>query len=61
MKEEEKEDKWCHNDKPPIYICDLCGEAIYEGDVYYDINGEVWCEECIDSVKGIAGESVFSL
>jgi hypothetical protein len=34
--------------EPPIvYECSCCGEPIYEGDIYYDINDDVWCEECI--------------
>lgn len=26
--------------------CDHCGEAIYE--YYYEINGEIVCEECLE-------------
>lgn len=34
--------------EPPIvYKCSWCNEPIYEGDIYYDINDNVWCEECI--------------
>lgn len=34
--------------EPPIVCeCSCCGEPIYGGDEYYDINGDVWCEECI--------------
>lgn len=32
---------------PEVYKCSCCGEPIYEGDTYYDIDGDAWCEECI--------------
>lgn len=40
----------CPNAPPPpvVFTCYNCGEPIYEGDNYYDIEGEAWCEECID-------------
>lgn len=36
--------------KPPkvICICSECGAEIFEGEKYYNINGEPWCEECIE-------------
>ena len=34
-------------ESPIVYECSCCGESIYEGDTYYDINDDVWCEECI--------------
>lgn len=27
--------------------CLHCGQVIYDGDDYYDIDGEIWCEDCI--------------
>ena len=30
-----------------VLVCDSCGEAIY--DTYYDIDGEHYCEECLDN------------
>ena len=34
--------------EPPIlYECSCCGKEIYEGDIYYNIDGDAWCEECI--------------
>ena len=29
------------------YICDVCGETIYEGEEYYEIHGDTICSECI--------------
>ena len=39
----------CPNAPEPlmVYKCSCCGEAIYEGDDCYDIDGDIWCEECI--------------
>lgn len=31
------------------FDCDSCGEAIYEGEEYYDFDGYKVCQECIDS------------
>ena len=33
-------------DTPHIY-CDICGDALYEADTYYNIGGEVWCPLCV--------------
>jgi formylmethanofuran dehydrogenase subunit E len=30
--------------------CDCCGEAIYEK--YYEINDEIYCEECLEKLFG---------
>lgn len=28
--------------------CDICGEPIYEGDYYYEFDGDgVYCENCV--------------
>ena len=32
---------------PVIHNCIHCGVKIREGDYYYDIDGEPWCENCI--------------
>lgn len=32
---------------PSVFICSGCGKPIYEGDDYYDILGEQFCEECV--------------
>lgn len=34
--------------------CNECGYDIYEGDDYYEINGETYCEACICSFLRIA-------
>ena len=28
-------------------IC-LCGQTLNKGDKYYEIDNEIWCENCID-------------
>lgn len=30
-----------------VYTCMCCGYGIYAGDAYYDLLGEIWCEECV--------------
>lgn len=37
-----------------VFICSGCGDPIYEGEYYYDIMGEQFCEGCIASAKGVA-------
>lgn len=32
--------------------CYCCGEPIYEGDKYYEINGEAFCKSCLDDYFG---------
>lgn len=46
----------CPNEPPPpiVYTCVNCQEPIYEGDDYYDIEGDAWCEECIRDALKIA-------
>lgn len=41
-------------DPPAVYVCSGCGHDIYDGDEYWDIFGEQFCEDCIDDMKGIA-------
>ena len=41
-------------DPPSVFVCSGCGESIYEGEDYWDILGEQWCESCIDKAKGVA-------
>lgn len=34
--------------EPPIYSkCEACGEEIYDGDEYYEIDGHDYCEACV--------------
>ena len=35
------------DDQVPLILCDCCGCALYEGDYFYDINGERICEDCL--------------
>lgn len=41
-------------DPPVVYCCIKCGRGIYEGDDYYHIEGEPWCEACIASYSMVA-------
>ena len=46
----------CPNAPEPkhVYICSGCGESICEGDDYFDIMGEQFCERCIEDAKSVA-------
>ena len=50
----------CHPSCPnapktkPVYICDECGDGIYDGEPYYSIEDNFYCESCIDAFRGIA-------
>ena len=53
----------CHNQCPNaevhcVYECVSCGKEIYEGDDCYDINFEIWCEDCITDCRTVASEDV---
>lgn len=39
----------CPNAPDPVvvYTCVNCGEAIRDGECFYDMDGEPWCEDCI--------------
>ena len=39
-----------------IYTCICCGDGIYAGDGYYDLLGDIWCEECVREQYRIAEE-----
>ena len=32
---------------PVVHTCTHCGGDICNGDDYYDIDGEPWCEACV--------------
>ena len=40
----------CPNAPEPASVteCICCGEKIYSGDGYYDVDGEPWCEDCMN-------------
>lgn len=42
-------DSRCPNaPEPPIFaLCRECGEPIYDGDEYYEIDGRNYCEACV--------------
>ena len=46
----------CPNAPEPrtVFICSECGEMIYEGDWFYRVLGETYCEDCMDSLKELA-------
>ena len=39
----------CPNAPGPVVVhsCINCGEDICDGDCFYDMDGEPWCEDCI--------------
>ena len=46
----------CPNAPEPraIFVCSGCGQDIYEGEDYWDILGEQFCENCIDESRRVA-------
>lgn len=42
-------DSRCPNaPEPPVFaLCRECGEPIYDGDEYYEIEGRCYCEACV--------------
>ena len=40
----------------PMFICEECGDIIYGEDYYYEILGNIICEDCIEDGKKIAYE-----
>ena len=49
-------DPRCPNapEPPSVFVCSGCGDDIREGDDYWEIMGEQWCENCIDASKRVA-------
>jgi hypothetical protein len=37
-----------------VFVCSGCGEEILDGDDYWEILGEQFCEDCIDGSRRIA-------
>lgn len=37
-------------------LCEWCGEEIYVGDSYYDLQGEIVCDSCIIDCSRTAEE-----
>lgn len=50
----------CPNyEEKPVCYCDICGEGIFNGDMYYNIkvegvNPQYICEDCIEDCKTYA-------
>lgn len=46
----------CPNAPEPkiVFECSGCSGLIREGDDYWDIMSEQWCEECINRAHGVA-------
>lgn len=36
----------CYDDDHAKIHCSVCESGIYEGDLYFEINGEIYCEDC---------------
>ena len=34
-------------DPPMVYKCIYCAKPIREGDEFYDVDGDPWCEDCM--------------
>ena len=41
-----------YTEPTPIYECMICGGGIYEGEAYYNINGDIVCEEHLKDYMG---------
>lgn len=39
----------------PLFYCNKCDSAIYADETYYEICGEIFCEDCVSSGKRTAG------
>lgn len=37
-----------------VYSC--CGWGIYPGDEYWNIEGKIYCKDCINQLKKVGGE-----
>lgn len=46
-------DPRCPNADEPeaIYFCESCGNGIFKGDYYWDIDEMIICENCIEDMK----------
>lgn len=41
-------------DPEPVFVCSGCGHYIVEGEDYWDILGEQFCEDCIHGSRKTA-------
>lgn len=37
-----------------VFICSGCGDMIHEGDLFYRVMQETFCEECMEASREIA-------
>jgi hypothetical protein len=45
----------CPNaEEKAVKVCIGCGADIIDGETYYDIDGEPFCEDCINASKRVA-------
>ena len=47
-----------NNDDEPLFYCNKCDEAIFPGAVYYEICGEIFCEDCVHDGRKSASRDV---
>ena len=44
-------EKWGYKNPPkPVFTCDECGEPVYKGSRVSEINGKLYCEECLSNM-----------
>ena len=41
-------------DPPAVYVCSGCSRDIYDGEDYWDILGEQFCENCVFDARRTA-------
>ena len=41
-------------DPPAVFVCSGCSKEIVDGEDYWDIMGEQWCEKCVDNARRTA-------
>lgn len=53
---QEPHDSRCPEAPEPrsVFICSGCGERILEGDFFYRVMQETFCEECMEASREIA-------
>lgn len=54
-------DPRCPNaqDPPAVHVCSGCGRDILDGDKFYRVMGEPFCEECIEDSEEIAEHETY--
>lgn len=53
-------DECLHSPCPPacpnfikecVCLCRECGREIYDGEIIYDLAGEIWCDDCVNECR----------